>query len=887
MMQGKLLQSRLLAAAMVACVVLLASCSGGGGDDGGGALVLIAADGASTAIWALVNGVPTVPTSCPVGVFINGRVTFTFDGPVDPASIPQGPNALGSLNIVGEVTGLPAQGVFTVEDDPGFPAGNHRRVVFTPTLPSDPTSPCSAGFEGFQNYQITVPFGAGSPFVVSVGGEPLQAGATSCFRTCGCPSGGGCTSAFMDAVAGGPFVTSTNPPTADPAPAAVIPCSITGNTIQINVSEPLDPVGIDLTSVRVINAQTMAQVPGSIVFHQATSVTGPSRIDYVASSTLVADVTYQVLLGPTIHDFAGNPIAMAQGNPGALRFFATAPVLSQPAPPLVENFDTANPSGATGAATWTGNGFIQTIFPLELTGTGADGPFAAAAGMTVVLDTNELVGGVSRMGIWNFTSMTVQATATVRVVGPYQAHFRCQGAVTIDGTINANAATGPFSSPLPQDKGPEQGLQNNGASSNCEANGGAANAGGGAGGTGSGVTPPPGSPPTFQCMVRVPSGEPGFGPTISGMANTGSPSNITYAGGQGGDSGCFPAAGAGCTVGDLGGLGGAGGTAGRVGEAGLPRVATAACTPTPNPIQPIAQPSAVAVAMVPPISVQSAGSGGGGGGDHWEPTGTAPNNDDQGAGAGGGGGGLRISCVGAYAQGAAGMILARGAQGQTAQAQGGGGGSGSGGEVWIQTFATLTINAAGTIDVTGPGRFSPTVGAIGCSNQAAGGGGAGLVQLEAGQGPTPTAAFNLVPTSTPTAGAVFSAPPFGFSGAITGHVDSGLRYSGSFAPDYVSAVEVFNLGNAPGATVMIRYQGAQPAVNSTQANPIADPATLKTMATGGGAITAANLDELDGFAFIQFIVDIQFPPPPTTPTNAILPSVDSITINLNAQPTCP
>jgi hypothetical protein len=532
----------------------------------------------------------------------------------------------------------------------------------------------------------------------------------------------------------------------------------------------------------------------------------------------------------------------------------------------------------TGAASWSGNGFLQAVFPIQLTGNGSDGAFNPLAGITI-LDTNQLVGGVSRMGIWNFTSMTISASATVRVIGPYQAHFRCSGAVTIDGIINANAATGAFTSVNPYDRGPEQGIQNNNGGLNCETNGGTGNAGGGNGGSGSGVTPPPGSPPTFQCTLRAAKGENGYGPTIGGALNPGIPANGSYAAGQGGDSGCFPAVGAGCTVGDIGGLGGAGGTAGRIGEAGLPRISTAACTPTAGVTQPIAQPSPVAVVMVPPISVLSAGSGGGGGGDHWEATGTPPNNDDQGAGAGGGGGGVRISSVGPYSQGATGQILARGAQGHTAQAQGGGGGSGSGGEVWIQSFSSVTMAAAATIDVTGPPRLSPTIGAIGCSNQAAGGGGAGLVQLEAGQGPTPTASFNLLPIPTPTSGAVFAAPPFAFGATITGQGRSGLRYAGTLAPDYTSAVEVFNLGNAAGATLTIRYEGAHEAVNSPPGNPIPDLTTLKTMATGGGPITAANLSELDGYAFIEFIVDFSFPAPPATPATATLPSVDSITIN--------
>src|SRR5204863_8982089 len=113
------------------------------------------------------------------------------------------------------------------------------------------------------------------------------------------------------------------------------------------------------------------------------------------------------------------------------------------------------------------------------------------------------------------------------------------------------------------------------------------------------------------------------------------------------------------------------------------------------------------------------GSGGGGGGDHLDPATPIPNADDQGGGGGGGGGGLRISCVGPYAQGNAatpGRILADGFTGAntTAQTFTGGGGSGAGGEVWIQTFSTLTITTASIISLDGPGRLLPSQRNISC-----------------------------------------------------------------------------------------------------------------------------------------------------------------------------
>ena len=52
-------------------------------------------------------------------------------------------------------------------------------------------------------------------------------------------------------------------------------------------------------------------------------------------------------------------------------------------------------------------------------------------------------------------------------------------------------------------------------------------------------------------------------------------------------------------------------------------------------------------------------------------------------------------------------------------------------------------------------------------------------------------------------------------------------------------------------------------------------------------ITSSNISELDGYPFIRFIVHVSYPPPPSTPSNAVLPSVDTITINYNAALNCP
>ncbi len=145
----------------------------------------------------------------------------------------------------------------------------------------------------------------------------------------------------------------------------------------------------------------------------------------------------------------------------------------------------------------------------------------------------------------------------------------------------------------------------------------------------------------------------------------------------------------------------------------------------------------------------------------------------------------------------------------------------------------------------------------------------------------------MQPTPTPTSGAVFSAPPFVHAGGVVhGQGRSGFRYVGPSSPDYTGAVEVFSLGNAAGATVMIRYEGAQEAVNSTPQVPVIDPATIKSMATGGGPITAANLDELDGYRVHRVRRRLLLPGAADDAADAMLPSVDSITINFSAA-TCP
>ena len=455
-------------AVAAAASLLLSGCGGGGGSGGGGGgggtggtatLLSITAQGAGAGLWQWVAGNPSTPPVCPASVYVNGEIVFTFDGAVSPSTVPNFGFASGTINITATVSGFVAAGTFIVQDDPGFPAGNQRRVVFKPNLPTSATAACTAGLEAGQNYQIFVPGGGGAN-VVNVAGASLTNSATACFSTCGCPNPATCPTTYVDSIPGAPFVINTIPATANPVPAPISACSVGNNTVMIRVSEPLDPAGIDLSSVRLVNVATGAQVPGSIVFHQAGTIAGiftVSQIDYVAWAPLVHGQTYEVILGPSVKDLGGNPVQPVAGNPNAQLFFQTAPVASV-SQPLDEPFDTtANLGDLTGPMRWAGDGVLQAEQPTSLVGNGADGALNAPAGVTTILDTNEIVGGQSRQGIWNFTDVTIPATATVRVVGPYLAHFRCTRQRQPPGNADGERRDGPVQLPERVRQGPGAG----------------------------------------------------------------------------------------------------------------------------------------------------------------------------------------------------------------------------------------------------------------------------------------------------------------------------------------------------------------------------------------------------------------------------------------------
>lgn len=877
-------------AALVAAASLLSGCGNGGngGQQQGSASPLLAI----TAVPSdgIVPGQPSAPVnvleapSCASATLpLNSTITFKFDKPVTESSLPNasagyfGP-ATGSIRII-DGAGNAATGQFAVVDDPLKPPGNNCCVTFSPLAPANPNAGCAAGLVGSATYTINIPQGPSTPALV-VGGAPIPVAVTACFNTCFCDTATGNSAppcgprAFTDPIAGAPYVIRTTPETAPVPGAPVDPLLITGNTIRIVVSEPLQPSGVNSTNIIVRNAASKAQVPGTVFFFQSGSfpipfpnLTGPDPspencvIEYRATSPLIKGVLYEVAFGTLVQDFGGNPLQTTQASGVPQLLFATIPATACPQTPFSEPFDTiANRSTQSGALQWaTPVGFAQTTYPSELVGTGSDGPVTVnppiAPATNTLFNTESLtVGGmpVNRQGKWDFTSFTVNAGGIARFHGPWPVHVRSTGPVTINGQIHVNAGTAATST-LAFELGARNGNLNNPVGTPIVF-GGVGNAGGGTGGRASHIDT--GNP--LHCYF----GEFGYGPSVAGVPND-QPSNSFFAGGDGGRSGFFP------TVnGEPQGLGGAGGTAATIGEVGQPRGAAPACAPVGVNV-PLAQPRPVTAVFIPPIALQSAGSGGGGGGDKLETT-APPTNDDQGGAGGAGGGSLRISCVGNLTMASTGVIQANGGVGGTGSQLAGHGGSGSGGQVWLQSFANVNLTQTSVIQVVGPPRLGGGAG-TGCTQQSSGGGGQGLIQLEAGAG-----TINTMFASS--AGSLVQTAPFPFAQNVVGEAVSNFFDTGSFNPDFGAAAEVKNVGNAAGAVLTIAYEGAFEAV--TGGSP--DLSTLKTTVggvVGGPVITAADVaTELDGYRFIRFRISVSYPSPPNTPSSAILPSVDSIMI---------
>jgi hypothetical protein len=856
-----------------AAALLLAGCGGGGGGGGGAgsgsaALLLITASGTTVPLWQSVSGNPTPAPACPTLIPLNAQITFTFAGEVDASSLPQSGTAVGSINITTVVGGgsVPATGTFSVRDDPSLPAGNRRRVVFLPTLPTDPNNPAVSGLLGNVTYTIFVPRGGSGGPVLVVGGAPLATEAVTCFISCNpVPSALAC---FSDITLGPPYVVATTPATFDPATPPINPATF-GTRISIFFSEPISPQGVNTANVRVL-LPSGGQVPGSVTFFQAgTPEAGPvgSRIDYMTTSNLLSSTVYEIVLSNQIRDFGGNSAQLYNPAdplrpPSGRRFFST---ISQPfclQPDIFEGFDNIlNRASVSGVAQWTGDGAVRATFPIQIVGDGSFGPLNITAATTLDAGLPPSTGFAG--GVWNLTTFNVNAGVTARVVATggnlRQAHFRCLGAVTIAGTVNGTAGTSTVAPIGDPEQGARPGQQNNGGTpAGVVVAGGVGGVGGGGGGRASHTD-------ASGAQMRTPRGEDGYGSAYQGIVNVGpAGANPFYGGGQGGQGGFrFPQGG---SAGELGGLGGAGGSAFTSGGTGGPFTTLATgCTPAALTVQTRAMPTGPVPGFSPPVMEQGAGSGGGGGGDRFEVTAFVGSQlqDDQGGGGGGGGGGIRISTVGNIS--VTGMILCDGGPGGAGNVFfAGGGGGGSGGMIWLQSFGQVTVAMTATIRANG-GAAANT-----CTDFASGAGGVGLIQIEDSDGMLPNTFTG--PTSGNLAVVLFP-----FSTTVVGTAVSTFFDTGYGAPDYVDAMSTVSTGNAPGATVTVRYQGAFESVagNTPDLNTLSAP------------VLAANIDMLDGRRYIRFIIDMSYNSPPTTTQANTLPVVDDVRIRFRAPINCP
>ena len=855
----------------VGLCLALAACSGGGGGNGGGGgpqpsplLVEIAADGVPGALWAFPG---ITPPGCGSGVPLNGRITFTFNGKVDAASVPGPGPADGAVRVSLPGGVAPAVGSFAIEDDPALTPGNGRRLVFTPSPPANPNS---GGYITPATYQIEVK-GAGSPGpLITIGGTPLAAGALTCFDPCLLVPGASLSACVADLVPGPPLIIETWPPMGEIPPAAIDPTALTAgsplnpvattdNTVTLRLSEPLVPENLDLANVRLVRVTGGAQVPGQVVFYQAgTAEAGPdtSRIDYVASTTLLSGVVYELQLSPLVRDFGDHPVEQVQGDPTAKLRFQTQVIPSCAQPAIVETFDDdTNLAAMTrpSALTW-GGGALQAGFPLELTGDGSYGPMIFAA--NAVLDTGMApVPGYSE-GTYNATDLHIPLGVDVRVTGPYPLHIRCTGSVTIQGSLDGSAGMSAFVPLGSPDQGPRGGGFDNGQTLGLPVvSGGAPGPGGGRGGNAS-----------QGGAVRTERGEDGFGPSVNGQPDPGAAPDDTYGGGEGGDSGFFPPQ----VTGELGGLGGAGGSAWESGGAGQPLDNTMGCAPITTSPQPLAQPTGATPPFTGPVSALAAGSGGGGGGDHLDTAGVQA--DDQGGGGGGAGGGIRISALGPISIGSGAVIETQGATGGSGSLFAGAGAGGSGGMIWLQTFDQITIDSASFLLVTGGAEKMP------CTRFHSGAGGFGLIQLEDDDG-----LINLgFGTTPPASGTNVFALDSPFGSEVVSQVESIFFDTGYGDPDYTGATlatdPAVSLGNVPGGSVEILYQGAHESL-SNPGTP--DLAALSPQVSG------ASIDQLDGYRFVRFQITVSYTAPPTSTINDIFPAVQEISIDYATPIGCP
>ncbi len=860
--------SRLTILAGMTCMILLSSCGGGGGNGGPFDLLDIQAAGIAGTIF--VKDGP-LPVGSPVGAFVNARVTFRFNAPVDPSSLPPaGAAAGGSIEIFDVQNQQPAQGLFRI--DPSDP----RLVHFEATPPTDPQQPCAAGFAADTEYSVIVHGMDGTATsMILAGGAAIPTTVSAGFTVKSCPG----PSPYFDPIPTAPAVVATTPAMNATAPIA-IPADLTGATggsrITLDFDQALDPATVNANTVSLLNTTANSQGPVpqafTVTFFQAGSLSDPLRSRIVLDTQLPladGDVFQVVLNGVT--DLNGDAATSSD-------LLFSIPDNNNPvAQVFQESFDSVtNRASTQGAVQWDGSGVLSAVSLGDVLGDGSDG--AGVFDTALVINTDLMP--LNHPGVFNFTSLTMGEMlnfgVTLQFTGTTDqppgesnrpALIRCQGAILIhDGVmIDCSGRAGIFGGTVPS------------AATSLRL-GGWGGPGAGRGGTSSpmtnGTASPMGLPGEGGRVDATDPTRPGDQPNLDSM-------NPLFGGGGAGSLGLEPNF-------NLAASGGGGGSASSFGGYDSNNPAPA-FTFTFNVSQagethmgtdgmglgapPAGQPGPFPAAMIPPLRNAVGGSGGGAGGDRL----TIPSNVGThipGGSGGGGGGALEFSCLGPLTIGTAVLFdCSGGAGGGAGGVFAGHGGGGSGGSMVIRSLSDLNLGVGVVFDASGgPTDVDPALNGDG------GAGGDGVIQIEDADGTT--SAF-LATLSSVVKGELATGMPLGL-GDPGANLYGGTAVSlpidtGSSATDYTSASAVVDLGTVSGGTVTIELVG----IAEDPAQPGA-PATTAMTADGLPLMTApiplSDVDQLDGYRFFQIRVTIGFDPPPLSSTTDVFPSVDEITV---------
>jgi hypothetical protein len=689
-----------------------------------------------------------------------------------------------------------------------------KAAVFTPALPTLPDL-SDAGLQPGTHYTICVPrareacapeLPAPAQPLRSASGRPLARSFTATFRTLGGPF------PFRDPALGPPGVTATDPP----AGATEVPPGTPAQPTAVTLTwtEPLLPSTATSASVGLFRMPLAVPVSLASIRVQQNGTAG-ARLVLTPRAPLACDAAYEVRWTGGVTDLAGNAALVPATFP-SFRTTANCPPVSA----IIERFESHDfrdpPPSFTAPTTrelseWFVDGRPVLRAGYGFGGGGVDGALRVPAG--TVLDLRSIRPG----GTFQFTSLAIEAGATVTHTGFDPVRLLCTGDADVQGVIDLSGAAG-LAGPAGDTSRPVPG--------------GPPRAGGGGGGVANAV---PGA-------LTVPLTARGQGP----FASTG--------GGFGGNDSHVAIAN---PVPQRVGCGGGGGAYGDIGINGWTGCANAGGN---GSLRGTFYGDAL-------ISVLLGGSGGGAGGNAAlisTPATPFPNLvSHAGGGGGAGGGALGIECVGTLTLGPVARLVLNGGNagpgGGPAGGKGGDGGAGSGGACKLQ---------AGTVSLDGTARIT-ALGGMGASGPPTyGTGGPGRVRLEDLDG---SVANPSVSTPVPSVGPL-TVPHAGRTVAQSLFYDTGLP-NPSFTFDGSDPGTGRALGNTDdlefaelplaGQSVFLSFQGAPPdPANPDRPDPDSTRWVPPQPAPGSGVPFANDVETLSrrNLRFLRFRVELEIGP---------------------------